>query len=235
MMRRSCFGMRQLALCIGIASAAVALSGCAKRYGGPWPFGTDQTADLAKYGPVPQQRIDAMAERAKKLRKAKPDEREAYARELAQQIQNETDVNVRLAIIDAMGMLNTPAAQAVLYAGLQDPEPDIRVACCEAWARNPGAESTRILSEILASDTNVDVRLAAVKGLAGAEDREAVKALALALEDPNPALQYRAVASLRSVTGQNLGNDVNAWRQLAQQPDPPLRSKSMAQRLRDMF
>jgi len=37
------------------------------------------------------------------------------------------------------------------------------------------------------------------------------------------------------VTGKNLGNDVNAWRELAKRPDPPLREKSLAARLREMF
>jgi hypothetical protein len=40
---------------------------------------------------------------------------------------------------------------------------------------------------------------------------------------------------MKQVTGKDLGNDVNAWRQLAKQPDPPMREKSMAARLREMF
>src|SRR5207244_3209345 len=105
-------------------------------------------------------------------------------------------------------------------AGLKDPERDVRVACCEAWSKRPGAESTRILAEALSTDTDHDVRIAAVKGLSGSGEKEAVKALAVALEDPDPAMQYCAVASMRDVTGQDLGNDVNAWRELAKKDDP---------------
>jgi hypothetical protein len=39
--------------------------------------------------------------------------------------------------------------------------------------------------------------------------------LARALEDADPAVQYRAVASLKKVSGRDLGNDVNAWREWA--------------------
>jgi HEAT repeat protein len=226
---------RRTALTIALLMATLALPGCAKRYGGAWPFGEDQTAALKKYGPVPLQRIEAMQERAKKLAKASKSEQEAFAAEMAKQMPSETDCNVRLAVIAMLSHMNTPSANAVLFAGLKDPETDVRVACCEAWSNRPGPESTRILAETLSSDTELDVRVAAAKALSGAGDREAVKALGTALEDPDPGLQYCAVASLKKVTGKDLGNDVNEWRRLAQQPDPPLREKTVAERLRQVF
>jgi HEAT repeat protein len=140
-----------------------------------------------------------------------------------------------LAVIAMLSHMNTPSANAVLFAGLKDPETDVRVACCEAWSNRPGPETTRILAETLSADTELDVRVAAAKALSGAGDREAVKALGTALEDPDPGLQYCAVASLKKVTGKDLGNDVNEWRRLAQQPDPPLREKTVAERLRQVF
>ncbi len=95
--------------------------------------------------------------------------------------------------------------------------------------------ATRILAETLSGDTDMDVRQAAAKALASSHDKEAVAALGAALEDANPAMQYVAVASLKNVTGKDLGNDVNAWRQLAKQPDPPLREKSLAEKIRQVF
>jgi len=173
---------------------------------------------------------------AKKLAKASPQEKEAFAAEMAKQIQNETDCNVRMAIIATLAKLDTSSANAVLYAGLKDPETDVRVACCEAWGKRPSPEATRILAETLSGDTDHDVRLAAAKALATAGDKEAVTALGTALEDSDPAMQFVAVTSLKDVTGKNLGSDVNAWRELAKQPDPPLRDRtSLASRLREMF
>jgi HEAT repeat protein len=236
-MSRFQLGRCRFALCVAVAGAALTLSGCAKRFGGPWPFGTDQTEHLKTYGPVGAQRVDELKARAKKVRKASPQEQEAFSAELAQKMKHEKDVLVRMAMIDAVSKLDASSAGAVLYAGLkEDPEIDIRIACCDAWhKRLPNPEATRILAETLASDTSIDVRLAAVKALSAAEDKEAVKALGLALDDPNPAMQFVAVASMKSVTGKDLGNDVTAWRQFAKQPDPPLREKSMAARLKQMF
>lgn len=225
----------RIALVMLLLVVTVAPTGCARRFGGPWPWGQDQTADLAKYGPVAVQRIDKMKERAKQLKRGTAEEREAFAADLAKKMPNETDVLVRMAIVDALRNMDAPSAGAVLFAGLKDPEPDVRIACCEAWAKRPSAKATQMLAETLSSDTDKNVRMAAVKALASAKDPAAVRALGLALQDPDPALQYRAVASLKNVTGEDLGNDVKAWQQLAQRPDPPVRTQTLASRVRQVF
>ena len=229
------YGRCRTALAMLLLTAALLLPGCAKRFGGSWPFGEDQTAELKKYGPAPLQRIQAMQEQAKKLAKASPQEQEVFAKELARQMPNETDFNVRMAVIKIMSRMNTPSANAVLYAAMKDPESEIRVACCEAWSKHPSAATTQMLAETLSGDTDSDVRMAAAKALSTAGDKEAVAALGRALEDSDPALQYCAVASLKQVTGKNLGNDVNAWRQLARQPDPPIHAKTLASRMWQIF
>jgi hypothetical protein len=234
-MSRNSTGRCRTALALGLVAAMLVLSGCAKRFGGAWPFGEDETAALKKYGPAPVQRIEEMQARAIKMQKASPQEQETFCAEMAKQMPHETDFNVRLAMVNMLAKMETPSANAVLYAGMKDPEADIRVACCEAWAKRPGAPATRILAETLSGDTDMDVRQAAAKALASSHDREAVAALGAALEDANPAMQYVAVASLKNVTGKDLGNDVNAWRQLAKQPDPPLREKSLAEKMRQVF
>jgi HEAT repeat protein len=237
-MRRLLLGRSRYAL-IAALLAAIALPGCCchqHRFGGPWPFGADETADLAKYGPVAVQRVAEIQAQAKKAAKGTAEQQEAFTADLAKRMQQETNCTVRLAIISTLTKFNTASANAVLYAGLKDPEADVRVACCEAWGLRPGPDATRILSETLSTDTDHDVRMAAVRALASAGDKQAVKALGIALEDPDPSMQYVAVASLKSVTGQNLGTDVNAWREMAKRDDPPVRGKtSVAQRLRDLF
>ena len=60
-----------------------------------------------------------------------------------------------------------------------------------------------------------------------------MKALAVALEDQDPALQRRAVLSLEKVTGRDLGPDVNAWRQLVREGNvAPAKTTSLANQLR---
>lgn len=235
-MRRLLLGRSRYAL-VAAVLAVVALPGCwhQHRFGGPWPFGADETADLAKYGPVAVQRVAEIQTQANKAAKADAQQQEAFTADLAKRMQQETNCTVRLAIISTLTKFNTKSANAVLYAGLKDPEADVRVACCEAWGKRPGPDATRILSETLSSDTDHDVRLAAVKALSTAGDKQAVKALGIALEDPDPSMQYVAVASMKNVTGQNLGTDVNAWREMAKRDDPPVRTKTVASRLRDLF
>jgi hypothetical protein len=60
-----------------------------------------------------------------------------------------------------------------------------------------------------------------------------VPALGVALEDPDPAMQYRAVNSLRAISGRDLGNDVQQWRLYVkgQLPEEP----TFAERLRRLF
>jgi HEAT repeats len=234
-MSRVDYGRSRTALAIVLISAALVLPGCAKRFGGQWPFGEDQTAQLKKYGPVPVQRITEMQEKAKKLAKAKPEEQEAFAAELARQMPNENDFNVRMAVIKIMGTMNAPSANAILFAGLKDPEPEIRATCCESWGKRPSEESTRMLAEVLSGDTDLDVRMAAAKSLSSSHSKEAIAALGRALDDPDPGMQHCAVASLKKVTGKNLGNDVSAWRELAQRPDPPIHTQSLASRLWQIF
>ena len=92
-----------------------------------------------------------------------------------------------------------------------------------------------MLAETLSGDTDHDVRMAAAKALGTAGDKEAVKALGTALDDSDPSMQFVAVASLKTVTGKDLGSDVNAWRQFAKQPDPPVQEKSIASKVRNIF
>ncbi len=181
------------------------------------------------------QRADEIKKEAKKASKGTAQEQEAFAAEMAKKMQQETNCTVRLTIVAALANMKADSANAVLYAGLKDPESDVRVACCDAWAKRPGPQATRILAETLSSDTNHDVRMAAVKALSSAHDKDAVKALGVALDDSDPAMQFVAVASMRNVTGQSLGNDVSKWRELAKRDDPPLRTESVAEKLRNLF
>jgi len=55
------------------------------------------------------------------------------------------------------------------------------------------------------------------------------------LEDGDPAVQYRAVASLKQVSGRDLGNDVNDWREWAADPDAHKAEWSIAEGFRRLF
>jgi HEAT repeat protein len=76
-----------------------------------------------------------------------------------------------------------------------------------------------LLATRFRADTELDVRLEALRRLGTLKDKDAIPVLARALEDGDPAVQYRAVASLKEVSGRDLGNDVNVWREWAADPN----------------
>ena len=67
-------------------------------------------------------------------------------------------------------------------------------------------------------------------------DPAAIAALAAALEDTDVAMQHRAVCSLRDITGESLGNDVDRWRQYAKEGRlKPAEPSSLAGRMPRLF
>ena len=82
----------------------------------------------------------------------------------------------------------------------------------------------------------MDVRIAAARELRRFPDRVAYEALGLALQEDDPALQYRAVESLKEASGKNYGNNLQAWQQFAEGKDPgPEYTPSVADRVRALF
>ena len=244
---------RQLAkICLGLT--ALAFGGCAgpsKPFRWPWSD-PDQTADLAKYGPTSKQKIEQLRAMAATAGGSDAASQERVANELAQQMRQERDPLVRCEIVLTLGSIKNPTATAVIGGALKDPDKDVRIAACQAWGKrgapreqaffdlntyaySEDPEAARLLGETLASDSDVDVRLAATKALGQIKDPKTVPFLAVALEDPNPALQLRAVESLRGASGKDFGNDVNLWREYVKNPsiEPP--EQSLADRARKLF
>jgi HEAT repeat protein len=93
-----------------------------------------------------------------------------------------------------------------------------------------------VLRERLASDTDIDVRLAAADALGEIRDPASVAALGAALEDRDPSMQHQAVRSLRKVAPTDLGNDVERWRQYVKDGSiAPAKPFSLAEHVRSLF
>jgi HEAT repeat protein len=223
----------------GLLSAASLLAGLASLgcAGGPrwsgWPdfkrIDASQSAVVA-----PRERIEQLRELGKHGHELDPAVQERTAADLARVLNVESDPVMRAEILRAVARFNSPTATAMVVRGLDDAEREVRIAACEALAAGKPPQAAERLAATLTSDVDIDVRLAAAKALGALGDRQGVTALSLALEDPDPALQYQAVLSLSDLTGENLGKDVNAWRayvQSGQAPPPP----SLAERVRGWF
>lgn len=224
---------------LAAAAGLVALvaTGCA---GGPRLTNplvkSDQAArDREKYGPTADERTKELAARAQAARRGPRAEQQELTAQLAREMLAEHDPRVRCRILEVAAEFDTPAATSICKGALQDPDDRVRMAACSAWARRGGPEAVPLLAARYQTDAELDVRLRALRELGTLGDPTAVPVLAKALEDRDPAVQYRAVAALKAVSGRDLGDDVNRWREWAADPEGSAAEWSVAEAFRSLF
>jgi HEAT repeat protein len=182
---------------------------------------------------APAERIAELRKLSEKAAQASSEEKQRVSDQLATSIRTEKDPLIRLEIIRTLGRYPGASADPILKAALSDADAHVRVAACDAWGKRNDAQAVQLLAGALSGDVDADVRLAAAKALGETKGPEAAKALGEALSDADPAMQYRAVLSLKKVTGKDLGNDVNRWQQYVQgEPAPP---PTLAERFWQLF
>jgi HEAT repeat protein len=194
-----------------------------------WPF---PERERTTYN-TPAMRVQAIGEFAMRSTGVDSPEQREITDQLARQMQVEPDPLVRQAVVDSIAEFRTPMAQQVLEAGLADENRAVRVACCHALGRRGETASVSSLANVLRTEKDIDVRLAAAEALGNIKSPEAIQALVVALDDRDPALQYVGVQSMKSITGKDYGPDVQAWRTVASggSPPPP-ETPTVAERLR---
>lgn len=226
-------GQRILFLLCGLA--AVMVAGCADMDILPnWVPFQGPASDKLPGVVTPAERITELRKLTEKAGQSSAEEKQRVSQQLAESIRTEKDPLIRMEIIRALGRYPGPGADAILKAAMNDADTHVRVVACEAWGKRNDADAVKLLSEALQSDVSADVRLAAAKALGETKNADAVAALGEALNDTDPAMQYRAVLSLKQVTGKDMGNDVNRWQQYVkgEQPDP---TPSLAEQFRKLF
>jgi hypothetical protein len=195
-----------------------------------WPF---PERERTTYN-TPSMRVDAVSDFAMRSKHVDSPEQRQITDQLARQIQVEPDPLVRQAVIKAIAEFQTPMAQQVLQAGLQDESDAVRTECCRALGKRADPAAVGALAMALKSDSNADVKMAAAEALGKIKSPEATRALAAALDDRDPAMQYVGVQSLKSITGRDYGPDVEAWRQVAAGNAPAEPPVSIAERIKRM-
>lgn len=215
-----------------LACSAIALGGCRSiPWPNVWPFPERKQTTYQ----APAMRIDAIREFATRSTGIDTPQQRQITDQLARQMQVEPDPLVRRAVVETIAEFRTPMAQQVLEAGLNDENASVRIACCRALGRRGDSAAVGQLAQVLRSDAEQDVRLAAAEALGRIKSPEALQALVVALDDRDPALQYAGMQSMKSITGKDYGPDVQAWRIAATggTPPPPA-SPSLAERLRSL-
>lgn len=179
----------------------------------------------------PYERIEQLRELAETASSRSPEEQERISNDLVQKIRFEQDPLVRLQIVRTLALYPTAIANDVLEAGLNDQDEGVRIFCCQAWGKRGGKRAVELLGKVIEQDKDIDVQLAATRGLGNIRSRSALVKLLPALKSKNPALKHLAVESARSISGKELDNNVNTWIAYAQSNSPrsPRKPKSQAQ------
>jgi hypothetical protein len=212
---------------------AVVLTGCASW--SPWKQTEKAARDQEKYGYTADTRIKKLAERSKATKSESSQRQMEFTQDLVRMMLEEHDPRVRCKILETAASFDTASATAICKGALQDPNELVRMKACDVWGKRGGEEAVQLLATRFQTDAELDVRLRAVKMLGELRDKAAIPVLARALEDADPAVQYRAVASLKQVSGRDLGNDVNVWREWAVDPEAHKAEWSIAESFRRLF
>ena len=188
------------------------------------------------YSPTYYARRDELQALRRSVAQMPQPQQEEMARALADLLRREPNTLLRREAVLTIGHLATPAAIPALQSALTDDDPDVRIAACAAWRRRGGPEAAGALASVIGSDQDLDVRIAAAAELSHFRGQVAMDALAVAIEDPDPALQYRAVLSLQEVSDRDYGQSVYAWREFLHGNQPPLpETPSLVERMTSWF
>lgn len=201
---------------LALISVASPLAGCAEA-----PFGmarlnpmlTKEWEKDEKFGPTIHTKRGELQTLATKAASLPPSEQQRLSTELVGMLREEKNSLLARDMVRTLAEFPTPQSLEGLHLAIEHSDSDVRAVACEAWRKKGGQEGLDALVKALASDTDVDVRIAAARELGHFRKQAAVDSLGNALEDHNPALQFRCVQSLKEITGRNLGDSVSAWRQ----------------------
>lgn len=217
----------------------LAVSGCADGpFGGiaAWnPYYRSQWEKDERAGPTFHTQLAELRAIRENPTGLSPEEQRRIIPTLAEIVQRSTNTVLRAEATLTLAEFPAPETIPSLQLAMSDADADVRIAACKAWGRRGGPQALDVLARAVSSDSDLDVRLAATTELAEFQEQQALEALAVALNDKDPALQHRAVQSLKSVSGQDYGDNVPAWRDFVEGRSPALpEPPTIAERLRSL-
>jgi hypothetical protein len=218
----------------------VTIAGCAD---GPIPYMMAANPSMRRqweadeaYSPTLHRQLAEVEALRGSAHSLSPEQQRHWNTELAHILQTHANPLLRAACVETLAVFTVPESTEGLQLAAKDADSAVRTAACRAWGKRGGQAGLESLAEILGSDVDMDVRIAAARELRQFSDPAAYQALSLALQTDDPALQYRAIQSLKEASGKNFGNDFRAWQDFAEGKDPgPEFTPSLAERVRELF
>jgi len=198
-------GVAVLILAVAILGGCAALRPVRNAFASPEPTYKKQ------YGLTPKAKADRLRGLATEAISMSPVDQESTSQALTETLGTQQDTILRREIVRTLGAFPAQSAAVGLHRATADDDPQVRIAAAQAWGQRQGRESEAALTAMLANDANVDVRMAAIRSLAGFKSVDTVRHLRTALKDGDPAIQLAALRSIKSATGLDLGNNVNKW------------------------
>lgn len=218
----------------GVALAGISIliaSGCTG------PVGTTAASMLrrVKESPDPNIRHIAYTKLASPRAYDSDEQKIEAARTLAASLASGKEpVASRVAICRTLGELGRPEARDAVRAAVNDhDEAAVRAAACRALGRVGRPEDWTLLAQVMATDSELDCRIAAIEGLSTMKVADPRLDLMLVdgMEHTEPAIRLASVQALRAQSGQDLGLEVGPWKKYAEdraklagdpiRPEPP--------------
>jgi HEAT repeat protein len=163
------------------------------------------------------------------------DKQTFWAGHLQKMIDSDQSPEMRRLAVRAAGSLRDTSAMAMIDKGLDDESVKVRMEACQALGRRGGDDAARLLAATIGSETNEDVKHAAMAALANHNNPIAIDALKIALADRNPATRVLAIESLKGATGKNYGDDPQVWIAALEGKPTEQAAPRFAERLRNFF
>ena len=197
----------------------IALLGCTGCQDGPLyalkrvnPYFTmKEWREDEKLGVTDHERRKQLASLAAQIGEMPKNRQEFWATHLEKMIDNDASPEMRRLSINAAGKLQTPGAMDLIEKGLDDDSIKVRMEACRALGTRPEESAARLLASTAGTETDEDVRQAALDAIGNHRGKIALDALRIALNDRNPATRDLAIQSLRKTTGKNYGDQPEAW------------------------
>ena len=238
--RQSNFSLGLRARALFMCVLAILLSGCqdgpmyALKVANPYyswrEWGKDEKIGVTDH--ERRKQLTILAETAGELSAEK---QEFWAQQLNKLIETDQSPEMRRLAVRAASRMEVPSAMAMIERGLDDGSLKVRMEACRALGRRPGDDAARMLVATIGTDTDLDVKHAAMEALAQHDSPISRDALKIALADRNPATRNLAMESLRDVTGENYGDDPQVWiAALNGEPTEEVTPR-FADRIRDIF
>ncbi|HTM55095.1 MAG TPA: HEAT repeat domain-containing protein [Pirellulales bacterium] len=185
---------------------------------------------------TPADRIKELKKLAKTIKKRPPAEQQQLADNLTKEYQQESEPILRRRILRTLAACRVPSAGAVVVGALADPDIETRRVACKCLGERGDQQAISELARVVGSETEFDVRIAAVHALGTTRDRAALVPLSEMMVDSNPAMQKGAREALTAVSGRDYGENAQAWREYAKNGTTTAPEVSIAERvMRTLF